>query len=230
MIRDVIRVCLAGITGWVGRPLGEAIAAAEDLQLVAAGARSARGQNVASVTVSGSVEDALRAPFEVFVDFTSAAAVKAVGLLAGGHEDPAGLIRGVPIRRSGAVGDPDARASSHHGLQGRDEATRRVKHRDLALLRALVYVRLAVGDDDDLLAMQVAAERLFQALWCPGAAFLLGLLLVDDPIDQIADVSKDRLELGPIRTTPEKAPDLVAPVSPGEPGGHHRHARGGQGQ
>jgi dihydrodipicolinate reductase-like protein len=96
----VIRVCLAGITGWVGGPLGEAIAAAEDLQLVAAVARSARGQNVASVTVSGSVEDALHAPFEVFVDFTSAAAVKANVLAA---------IRGgrhVVIGSSG-LADPD---------------------------------------------------------------------------------------------------------------------------
>lgn len=35
------RVCLAGVTGWVGKPLSAAILENDDLKLVAAAARSA---------------------------------------------------------------------------------------------------------------------------------------------------------------------------------------------
>lgn len=71
-----LTVCLAGITGWVGRPLAAAIAQSEDLQLVAAAARSARGTEMEGVQVSGSVEDALATPSDVYVDYTSADSVK----------------------------------------------------------------------------------------------------------------------------------------------------------
>jgi 4-hydroxy-tetrahydrodipicolinate reductase len=72
----MIRVTLAGVTGWVGKPLAEAIAAAPDLELVAATSRKAAGESVGSVTVSGSVAEALATPSDVFVDYTSAGAVK----------------------------------------------------------------------------------------------------------------------------------------------------------
>jgi 4-hydroxy-tetrahydrodipicolinate reductase len=72
-----LKVCLAGVTGWIGRPLADAISSADDLELAATVARSARGESVAGVTISGSVSDALATPFDVFVDYTSAAAVKA---------------------------------------------------------------------------------------------------------------------------------------------------------
>lgn len=70
------RVTLAGATGWVGGPLAEAIAGAEDLQLVAAAARRARGEMLAGVTISGSVAEALVVPSDVLVDYTSASAVR----------------------------------------------------------------------------------------------------------------------------------------------------------
>lgn len=73
----MIRVCVAGITGWVGAPLAEAIRQTDDLVLAAGVARRAAGQQIAGLTVSASVEDALRTPFDVFVDYTSADAVKA---------------------------------------------------------------------------------------------------------------------------------------------------------
>jgi len=72
----MIRVCLAGATGWVGRPLAEALQDSEDLALVAAVARRAKGERIAEVAISGTVEDALQTPSDVFVDYTSAAAVK----------------------------------------------------------------------------------------------------------------------------------------------------------
>lgn len=71
-----LRIILAGATGWVGKPLAEAILAAEDLRLVAAVSRSNAGQQLGPVTVAGSVEEALRTPADVFVDYTSAQAVR----------------------------------------------------------------------------------------------------------------------------------------------------------
>jgi 4-hydroxy-tetrahydrodipicolinate reductase len=61
------RVIVAGVTGWVGKPLAEAIRQSEDLELVGAVSRSTAGQ---------SLEDALRTSADVFVDYTSAAAVR----------------------------------------------------------------------------------------------------------------------------------------------------------
>ena len=61
----MIRVCVAGATGWVGKPLVEAIEKSDDLELATVAARSIR-----------SVDEALKVPFDVFVDYTSALAVK----------------------------------------------------------------------------------------------------------------------------------------------------------
>jgi 4-hydroxy-tetrahydrodipicolinate reductase len=44
----MIRVCLAGATGWEGQPLAAAIQAAADLDLVAAVAHRGRGSGSAS--------------------------------------------------------------------------------------------------------------------------------------------------------------------------------------
>jgi len=72
----MIRVCLAGVTGWVGKPLAAAIEESGDLELVAALARRAHGERVGNVVISGSIEEALATPSDVFVDYTSAAAVR----------------------------------------------------------------------------------------------------------------------------------------------------------
>jgi 4-hydroxy-tetrahydrodipicolinate reductase len=65
----VIRVCLAGVTGWTGRAVADALGQAADLELVAGVARS--GADHASVA------DALEAvPADVVVDYTSADAVR----------------------------------------------------------------------------------------------------------------------------------------------------------
>jgi 4-hydroxy-tetrahydrodipicolinate reductase len=68
------RVCVAGITGWTGRPVADAVEAADDLELVAGVARSAGG----SETTYASVAEALDSTqVDVLVDYTSAEAVKA---------------------------------------------------------------------------------------------------------------------------------------------------------
>lgn len=79
-----IRVCVAGATGWVGKPLCEAVSAAEDMSLVAAVSRTQKGrslreavgESVPGVTVSGSVGEALETPTDVLVDYTKADVVK----------------------------------------------------------------------------------------------------------------------------------------------------------
>lgn len=73
----MIRVVLAGVTGWVGKPLAQAIDEAEDLELVAAVARRSEGERLGRLRISGSVREALQTRADVFVDYTSAAAVKA---------------------------------------------------------------------------------------------------------------------------------------------------------
>jgi 4-hydroxy-tetrahydrodipicolinate reductase len=84
-----IRVCVAGATGKVGTALVKAVAAADDLALVGAVARSAAGTRIGSVAVRASVAEALdAAPCDVFVDYTRADVVKAhvlVALACGAH-------------------------------------------------------------------------------------------------------------------------------------------------
>lgn len=71
-----VRVCLAGATGWIGKPLVVAINQSEDMQLVAAVARSSAAQKIGDVVISASIDEALKVPSDVFVDYTSATAVK----------------------------------------------------------------------------------------------------------------------------------------------------------
>jgi 4-hydroxy-tetrahydrodipicolinate reductase len=65
-----LRVCVAGVTGWTGRAVAEAVETADDLELVAGVSRS-------DPSSFSSVEEALDAvPADVLVDYTHAAAVK----------------------------------------------------------------------------------------------------------------------------------------------------------
>jgi 4-hydroxy-tetrahydrodipicolinate reductase len=80
-----LRVCIAGATGWVGKPLCLAVSGADDLSLVGAVSRTHKGRNLKDVlgspdldlAVGGSVEEALRTPADVLVDYTKADVVKA---------------------------------------------------------------------------------------------------------------------------------------------------------
>jgi 4-hydroxy-tetrahydrodipicolinate reductase len=66
----MIRVCVAGITGWTGRPVAEGVEQADDLELVAGVARSDPAH---FSTVAEALE---QVSADVLVDYTSAAAVK----------------------------------------------------------------------------------------------------------------------------------------------------------
>ncbi|MCJ8144644.1 4-hydroxy-tetrahydrodipicolinate reductase [Ancylobacter sp. A5.8] len=72
-----IRILLAGATGWVGRALTPAIAAAPDLELAAAVARSAAGTRIEGAPVFATIEEALTVPADVLIDYTKPGAVKA---------------------------------------------------------------------------------------------------------------------------------------------------------
>ena len=75
----MIRVCVAGITGWTGGPIARAIAEADDLELASGVSRSAAGTTFEDLgaPIFGSVAEALEdAEADVVVDFTDAAAVK----------------------------------------------------------------------------------------------------------------------------------------------------------
>lgn len=78
-----IKVCVAGVTGWTGKAVAQAVVAAEGMELVSAVSRSAAGKTLrqyqieSDVKISASVEEALQTKADVFVDYTSAAAVKA---------------------------------------------------------------------------------------------------------------------------------------------------------
>jgi 4-hydroxy-tetrahydrodipicolinate reductase len=67
----MIRVCVAGVTGWTGRAVAPAVSAATDLDLVSGVSRS----DPSSYSSVGEALDG--APADVLVDFTHASAVKA---------------------------------------------------------------------------------------------------------------------------------------------------------
>ncbi|MBW0004710.1 MAG: 4-hydroxy-tetrahydrodipicolinate reductase [Hyphomicrobiales bacterium] len=113
-----IGVTIVGTTGWVGRSLVGAVAAAPDLRLAGAVARGAAGQDAGSatggdalgVTIVATLAEVPSTPGEVVVDYTRPEAVKAHTLAAIGSG------RSVVIGTSGLTGDDYAEL---------DEAARR---------------------------------------------------------------------------------------------------------
>jgi 4-hydroxy-tetrahydrodipicolinate reductase len=108
----VIRVCIAGITGWAGRPLADAIARADDLELAAGVARGAAGERVAGAPVRATIEEAIRDDWDVLVEFSGAGSAKGHALAA------VGARRHVVIGSSGLSSEDyaeiDAAAREHH--------------------------------------------------------------------------------------------------------------------
>ncbi|QBR92509.1 4-hydroxy-tetrahydrodipicolinate reductase [Nocardioides euryhalodurans] len=93
------KVCVAGATGWTGRPIAEAVLTSDDLVLSSAVSRSAAGQDLGTawggerlgVAVYGSVAEALDG-VDVLIDYTSDEAVRANVLTA--LEHPVSVIIG----------------------------------------------------------------------------------------------------------------------------------------
>ncbi|HEX5449599.1 MAG TPA: dihydrodipicolinate reductase C-terminal domain-containing protein [Gaiellaceae bacterium] len=97
---DVIRVAVAGSTGWTGSAIAEAVQAADDLELVAGISRSGAYPNVAAAL------DAADA--DVLVDYTHADAVKANVLAA--LERGVNVVIGSSGLSAGDFAEIDARA------------------------------------------------------------------------------------------------------------------------
>jgi 4-hydroxy-tetrahydrodipicolinate reductase len=79
------RVCVAGATGWAGSAVTRQILASSEFALTGAVARKDAGRDIgealglahAGILIAGSVEQALQAPADVFIDYTRHDAVKA---------------------------------------------------------------------------------------------------------------------------------------------------------
>lgn len=74
----MLTVCIAGVSGWIGRSLAPAILASEDIELNGAVSRKCAGRTLeeafgfpSRLAISESVAIALKAPPSVLVDFTS---------------------------------------------------------------------------------------------------------------------------------------------------------------
>lgn len=78
------RVCLAGITGWVGKALAPAVMESEDLRLVSAVSRKSAGRKLSDllpvkgddITISATASEALENSPDVLIDYTSPECVK----------------------------------------------------------------------------------------------------------------------------------------------------------
>jgi 4-hydroxy-tetrahydrodipicolinate reductase len=117
----MIRVCVAGITGWTGGPTAAAIVEAADLELVGGVSRTAAGEPLpgGNGTIRASVGEALDAAgTDVLVDYTHAAAVRPNVLAA--------LERGVGV----VVGTSGLTADDY------DELERRVREAGVAVIAA----------------------------------------------------------------------------------------------
>jgi 4-hydroxy-tetrahydrodipicolinate reductase len=102
----VIRVCVAGVTGWTGRAVAEAVDATADLELVAGVSRSDAG-------AFSSVAEALdTVAADVLVDYTHAAAVK--GNVLAAIERSVGVVVGSSGLSAAEYAEIDARAREHH--------------------------------------------------------------------------------------------------------------------
>jgi 4-hydroxy-tetrahydrodipicolinate reductase len=76
-----LNICIAGVTGWTGDALAEAVTAAEDLVLRSGVSRSAAGGEAHGAPVYAGVAEALES-VDVLIDYTSHEVVKANALTA----------------------------------------------------------------------------------------------------------------------------------------------------
>jgi 4-hydroxy-tetrahydrodipicolinate reductase len=89
----VIKICLAGATGWAGSELARAMAGTPDLSLVAGVARKSAGRDLGEVLgeprlaapLYASAAEALTHPCDVFVEYTKPDSARANILAALGH-------------------------------------------------------------------------------------------------------------------------------------------------
>jgi 4-hydroxy-tetrahydrodipicolinate reductase len=89
-----IRIIVAGATGWTGSAVAKGVLDADDMVLVGAVSRAAAGKDVGEVLgrdptgvlVSASLEDALKTPCDVIIDYTKPHVVKGHAMTAIAHK------------------------------------------------------------------------------------------------------------------------------------------------
>lgn len=115
-----LQICIGGVTGWTGSALAAGVLHAPDLALSGAVARKAAGQDIGTllgrdklgIAVSADVASALKAPTDVYIDYTHPSAVKANTITA--------LQLGVPVivGTSGLNADDYAEIAAVAEVQG----------------------------------------------------------------------------------------------------------------
>src|ERR1043166_7483681 len=93
---------------------------------------------------------------------------------------------------------------------------------------AFVDVGLPIGENDDLLTVKIPVEGMLEPLRRPRARFAVAFRLCQDSIDELADITDERLKLGPSCIAPEQPPQFIAPTPPGQPCGGKRDDRRAQ--
>ena len=86
---EKIRLCIAGVTGWIGKPLARAVIKSVDFDLVGGVSRKNSGDDLGkileipgfSLTISESVSEALNKKTDVLIDYTSPDIVKSNDLM-----------------------------------------------------------------------------------------------------------------------------------------------------
>jgi len=120
-----IRVCVAGVSGWTGSEVARGVIASEDMTLTGAVARSTAGRDVGEVLgleqpvgvkICASVDDALNAGADVFIDYTTVETV--------GDHINAAIDRGIAV----VVGTSGLTADDY------DEIDRRARGRGVGVI------------------------------------------------------------------------------------------------
>ena len=111
------------------------------------------------------------------------------------HRDAVVLVHGLAVRRAAALCDPGAGTGTHDRLHRGDQPACGPAADDPAVL-VLVDIRLAVGDDDDLVGREVVPQQRAQALGAPLRP-LLGLFAA-----RAVDLSQKALQIAQQRTQP----------------------------
>ena len=114
-----IRICVAGATGWTGSAVTRAVLGSDEFSLSGALARAGAGRDIgevlgldsaAGVTVHASLAEALKAPADVMVDYTSSGAVK-------GH-----VLEAIEAGVAVVVGTSGLGAADYQEIAGKAEA------------------------------------------------------------------------------------------------------------
>src|SRR5262249_37856792 len=84
----VLKVCVAGATGWTGSAIVKGVVESPDLELGSCVSRSGVGKTIEGAPVYGRVDEALNG-IDVLVDYTSATAVNPAGAAAKAAAPPA---------------------------------------------------------------------------------------------------------------------------------------------